>query len=383
MRKSALIIFVILLLMVSACNQNQEFKAITEVIDGIPHITNPAIPLHPNRSIALKEDLVISEEDESGSILLYQPTQFLIDEDEYWFICDHQDQTIKVFDPQGRFVRAFGRKGEGPGEFTNIFGMDFLPDGRLLITDLGARRTSFFDKEGNYLNGHKWRSAYWDLHLTSASFYIMNEIIIGMPTSMFVKKLDLGGNEMFSFGEFIPMAVEIMPRGDTMMSIVVPFKPRSIIVGDSKNQRLYHCLNDKYLIEAYDSAGTILKKIRRQYDPVPFTEKDALEFYASHDRESPAFGEMAREIPLPNFKTITNRMMVDDAGNLWIELQEKREEKNQEQTAYDIFDPEGMYLAKVWLEVIPQKILKEKLYTMAEDEEGYTTLKRYTIIWID
>lgn len=383
MRRQALVLSLILALLISACGKNRTFEAKTEIVDGITHIHNPANPLHPDRTISLDEELLISGEDESGNIILFQPTQFLIDEDEYWYICDYQDQAIKVFDPQGNFFRSFGGKGEGPGEFRNIFGMDFLPDGRMIITDLGARRTSFFNKEGQYLSGHKWRSAYWDLHLTADSFYIINEIIIGQPTRMYVKKLDFDGHEISSFGEFIPMGVEILPRGDMVMSIVVPFRPRSIIAGDSQNQRLYHCLNDKYQIETYDSAGNIIRKIHRPYDPIPFTEKDAQEFYASHDRESPAFGEMARKIELPTSKTITNRMIVDDSGNLWIELNEKRKENNQEQTAFDIFDVEGIYWAKVWMRVIPHKILRGKVYAMIQDEEGYTTLIRFRITWSD
>jgi len=40
-------------------------------------------------------------------------------------------------------------------------------------------------------------------------------------------------------------------------------------------------------------------------------------------------------------------MYVDDKSNLWIRTNGKKEEKNKTMTAFDIFDPNGHYYAKV------------------------------------
>jgi hypothetical protein len=74
-------------------------------------------------------------------------------------------------------------------------------------------------------------------------------------------------------------------------------------------------------------------------------------------------------------------MLVDDQGNLWIRTNEVREDGETRITAYDVFDKDGYYDSKVWLEMHPEIIVKGKRYNHYADEEGYTYMKRYHMIW--
>ena len=49
------------------------------------------------------------------------------------FVLDDQAQEVRIFDPDGTFVRTVGKKGEGPGEFTSAVSVDLSPEWR----DLG------------------------------------------------------------------------------------------------------------------------------------------------------------------------------------------------------------------------------------------------------
>lgn len=62
---------------------------------------------------------------------------------------------IKVFGPDGRFVRELGRKGEGPGEFRGITEVATDPDGRIHVFDWPNRRNTIFSPDGEILN--EWR----------------------------------------------------------------------------------------------------------------------------------------------------------------------------------------------------------------------------------
>ena len=46
---------------------------------------------------------------------------------------------VAVYDPGGRFVRAFGRQGGGPGEFREIHGLAVAPGDSLYVVDRGGR----------------------------------------------------------------------------------------------------------------------------------------------------------------------------------------------------------------------------------------------------
>ena len=75
-------------------------------------------------------------------------------------------------------------------------------------------------------------------------------------------------------------------------------------------------------------------------------------------------------------------MYIDDEGKLWIKTNEKQEDKNKSLTAFDIFDSDGYYFAKVWSADIPSIFKKGKMYRMDTDPDtGYQSLKRYKVIW--
>jgi hypothetical protein len=142
-------------------------------------------------------------------------------------------------------------------------------------------------------------------------------------------------------------------------------------------------LNNKYIIEVYDTSGKLLRKIDRPYEPVAFTDKDAKEYRARVGNVTNEFLRKAiEEMEMPKVKSIVERMYVDDEGNLWIRTNEIKEEEDKILTAFDIFNSDGYYFAKVWTAIIPSIFKKGKMYRMDTDQDtGYRSLKRYKVIW--
>jgi hypothetical protein len=376
------IVIISILLTFIGCS-SKSGKADVEVIDGVEYVHNPSEPFHPEQSVTFEEELTIGEEGESKDVTLYRPRDILVDEMDNIYISDYQDGTIKVFDPDGNYIRSIGRKGEGPGEFQALSAMAFLPDGSLLAFDIRVRRTSLFDSKGEFVSSHKWRNSHFYLILTDQSGYVADENVYGEERKLFVTKYDLNGNKLESWGEFTPMGLKIQTRGEVTLSITVPYSPQSIFAGDPARMRLYHCLNSKYLIDVFDGTGKLVRKIDRPYNPVPFTQKDAEDYYAAFDRRgNKAFSEMAREVELPEVKTITAGMKVDDRGYLWVATNETKEEKERTFRAWDIFDLDGFYACRVWLDFSPGIFVRGKMYRRHQDEEtGYVVVKRYQVIW--
>ncbi len=60
-----------------------------------------------------------------------------------------------MFDRHGQHVRTIGRQGSGPGEFAQVVGLDWAPDGTLWVVDPGNARISLFDTAGAYLRAHR------------------------------------------------------------------------------------------------------------------------------------------------------------------------------------------------------------------------------------
>ncbi|MSR37008.1 MAG: hypothetical protein EXR95_10295 [Gemmatimonadetes bacterium] len=62
------------------------------------------------------------------------------------YVFDSQKQRVVVVDPAGRFVRMFGKQGDGPGELRSPMALVVLPDGTAVIGDLGQRAFVIFSR---------------------------------------------------------------------------------------------------------------------------------------------------------------------------------------------------------------------------------------------
>ncbi len=382
MKKIIFVCFLLLLFLGIACKKNAEGPRV-EVVEGVTYIQNTEAPRYADRTVSFLLDLTIGGDDVSSEGALYQLGSFTVDSSGFIYISDREDMTIKVFDPDGVFVRTIGQRGEGPGEFQSIGRMGFLPDGRLLVLDSRARRTNIFSSDGEFLQSHKWLTSRNFLLLSTNSSYTTNENIFGEENQVFVKTYDFSGEELLSFGQFTPTNFKTVRQGNAMFGTNVPHSPLSVFTGDQGRQWLYHCLNDKYVIEVFDQKGKLFRKISRPYTPLPFTKKDEEEFRArAEDTRNEAFAKLYKEMSLPKVKTITRQMFVDDRGNLWIKTFEEREEGGRTLNAYDIFNHEGYYEAKIWSDLSPIIILRGKMYRLDTNEEsGFRTLKRYRVVW--
>jgi DNA-binding beta-propeller fold protein YncE len=72
--------------------------------------------------------------------------------------------------PDGRFIKAWGRKGAAPGEFDTPHGLAMDSAGRLFVADRGNSRVQIFDQDGHFLA--EWRQ-------------------FGRPSGVFIDKNDI------------------------------------------------------------------------------------------------------------------------------------------------------------------------------------------------
>jgi hypothetical protein len=78
----------------------------------------PRVPIARVLTIS-KPDLEIGVEDVDGPYLFGMITSAELGGDGTIYVADYSAANIRAFDPQGRHLRTFGRRGRGPGEFIN------------------------------------------------------------------------------------------------------------------------------------------------------------------------------------------------------------------------------------------------------------------------
>jgi sugar lactone lactonase YvrE len=72
------------------------------------------------------------------------------------FVSDgHVNNRIMKFSPDGKFIKQWGKKGSGHGEFNVPHSLAFDSQGRLFVADRSNIRIQIFDQEGNFLD--EWK----------------------------------------------------------------------------------------------------------------------------------------------------------------------------------------------------------------------------------
>jgi hypothetical protein len=88
------------------------------------------------------------------------------------YVVDAGSNRVLVFDFQGEFLKAIGRKGQGPGEFMRPTGMCLTRDGGVAVADLGNNRIQTFDRAGKPVGSITLTEArVADLIFTDGRFY--------------------------------------------------------------------------------------------------------------------------------------------------------------------------------------------------------------------
>jgi DNA-binding beta-propeller fold protein YncE len=80
-----------------------------------------------------------------------RPTNAAVDEDGNLYVVDTFNNRVEVFNADGRFIREFGKPGDGPGYFTRPKGIAVDRDGHIWVADAMQDRVQVFTPEGKLL----------------------------------------------------------------------------------------------------------------------------------------------------------------------------------------------------------------------------------------
>ena len=67
------------------------------------------------------------------------------------YVADLKNDRIQVFDATGKFLRSWGKTGDGPGEFKSPAGFGIDKHDNVYVTEIGNDRVQVFDKDGKFI----------------------------------------------------------------------------------------------------------------------------------------------------------------------------------------------------------------------------------------
>jgi hypothetical protein len=121
--------------------------------NGIPHMMNPAMPIKAPTSMKLERLWHVSGDD-AEDFLFGVLIRIASDDQGNVYVLDSQLHQVMVFSPDGEYLRAIGRQGEGPGEFNRPSDLFMTADGNVAILQGMPGKIVLMTPEGEPVGNH-------------------------------------------------------------------------------------------------------------------------------------------------------------------------------------------------------------------------------------
>ncbi len=278
----------------------------------------------------------------------------------------HSDGTVAVFDgsgpslrlynEQGQYVRSLGRKGAGPGEFTQANGIAFLDDGRLAFWDPPTSRITVYGMDGTntswtppvtgmWMNNALLPAAGYAFSLQApirdSSIERANGLIVSR-TGYFL--YDTSGTVVDTI--IIPLAdrepARLVASSERMVSMSsVPFSPDQSVTVLSDGRHAI-AFGDRYVVRVLGGPQPL--RIEREAAALPVDADEGAEQRAQTEhgmrRVDPAWRWDGPGIP--DSKPLITSLEASDDGRLWVRVSAPSERIPEDERAEPRpTDPDG------------------------------------------
>jgi hypothetical protein len=313
-------------------------------------------------------------------------------EDGRIYVFDRQVPALREYDPAGKYVRTVGRKGAGPGEYTQANGVAIHRDGRVVLWDAGTAHINVYRPDGTFITS-------WPLP-GGSGFYTSGALFVDTAGNTYArtrigdppKENAAGTPRMFGItglvewdrdGKIIdslapptatvePQSLIATQKGGTSMTSV-PFSAR-FVWGWSPLGYFLSAQTDRYAVTMSPPNGQP-RRLERDARQVP-VEGDERAYY-----EERTTAQMRQTDPtwrwsgpaIPGAKGAIASIVPADDGRIWVSTAQIGERVPASEQApagptarigpddgpkmpevrwrdpivFDVFDPSGRYLGRV------------------------------------
>lgn len=289
--------------------------------------------------------------DSSGESTFGTVRSVLLDSSGAAYVLDPSYRQIHVFGPEGRLRARWGRKGEGPGEFSMPYALAWL-DGALAVQDPGIPRISLLGTEGEWLSqwmyeritgGQQVRlyrtppRGFWAYHTQPTSEGKLQTVLVrysasGPTDSMVVFRPPQG---------FVGARCDQPDRG--IYFFTPPFGARPMALPTADGEQVV-ATSTEYRIAFLGEAHDTLRVIERPVEPEPVSEAEweaGLQEFRDYRAREPKAHCDRTSWDRPRSKPVIESMFVDDEQMLWVEV------LTANGRVYDVFGADGRLRANV------------------------------------
>ncbi|MCP4219854.1 MAG: 6-bladed beta-propeller, partial [bacterium] len=320
---------------------------------------------------------------EAGPDIVSSVRGLAVGDDGTVFISDKKNLRFYCFNSDGKFKRAFGEKGEGPGEIRSLVDSVTYTVGKIMLV-LDSGRLNHFDADGKFIKSVLVSQQKYPQFFLNKNEFITAPLslqnITGKKACITQENVATGASRIIT--EFTPTDETAINMGNAKATVQHPAVTPVLIIGHAEN-RLYFGMNDHYEITVSDMNGKVENTFGLTRDRKILTEKVKFDVIWKEARGR-APKEMVEKLTkaMPGEVTYFSTLAVHN--NLIYVHMSHYDRKNIQRI--DIFSPDGVYLYRASItlpkdqQMAIRPVLKNGfLYVVQEDEDGEITLNKYKI----
>ena len=257
------------------------------------------------------------------------------------YVADAQSSDIRVFDASGNFVRRFGRKGRGPGEFQFLSGILWQGQaGILWARDVPRLLLSAFDSTGALLHENRhgdftFFTAPWT-GVVDSTGHLIAKRPKDVLRNRLVKYRTLPNGQIVAADTLRYPSVEVDTYVVRSPGVVahnpVPMSP-STVWAITPDGNAWLGVTSTYEFHEVTFGGDTVRTVQLRR-PAPRLK--------GRERDSVAATTRFPAVRLPKHKPAFRGLRTGPHGRLWVEVS-----TGDVVRSWDLFDPSGYYLGRV------------------------------------
>ena len=365
------------LLLMACCSPKQD-KVERRIENGVDIVNNHLEPYHVGGAITLSLEEIFridTENNEIEKLGLIDIRGFDVNSGGEIFILNPikgKGDFVYKFDRNGRFVNSFGPKGQGPGELELPNHIAIDTEDHILISDGGRMMVVKYDQNGDFVKSYPLTRG--ELMITSGP----KEKLIVLENSF-----DGVNNKQLFFLKVANLNLEVRKFIDQYSLEMRRDKytaSEPLFCWSASKNNIYVANEDKgNEIWVYDSGGTLIRKIRKDYKKIPFSESDKEKIL------KPLPEGMRKVAYFPEFHPPFQSLVAGEDGTLLVQTFEPGQ--SQGEFMFNIFNEEGVFVGRkslnmyVWENHLWACMKGQKLYCLREKDSGFKELIVYNMNW--
>lgn len=277
---------------------------------------------------------------------------------------------IRVFSPDGTFIRTVGRDGQGPGEFKLPWGFRLLPSGHLLVYDPANLRVTDFDTEWEVAGTQR---VGYDRYGMSATWRLQRPMANGLipvaaydtPTREAVQRQEGVYEEDLVIRLFEGSEVRASirrPQGKVYATGLVggksttrPLPMGEFVLFNWGSEHVVLGSSHSTDFDLFDHTGALVRTVRGEGELRPATRADMAAFDKSHERSglltipgvamSPTnpMALFLKDAPRGDQFPLFDQVQIDDEGLVWA----REYLLASEVAVWQVIDPEAGLIGRV------------------------------------